>query len=808
MKKVKKWFKNNNWKPHKFQLQTWDALRSGYSGLLNAPTGSGKTYAVLAPFMESSREAKKSSKGIQVIWICPIRALTQEIAISATRMAEDLNLDWDIAIRNGDTSQKERKRIQDQLPQMLITTPESLHLMLSHKNAERYFKHLQGIVVDEWHELLGSKRGVMQELANTVVLSMSPLVRIWGISATVGNLEEAMNTLLSPLPATSKKILIKSKISKKIIVKPILPDEVNELPWSGHLGINLAQSLTSIIDKSKSSLIFTNTRNQAELWYRHLLEVNPDWAGKMALHHGSMDKETRNWVEMALHKGQLKLVVCTSSLDLGVDFRPVETIIQVGGPKGVSRFVQRAGRSGHQPGATSTIYFLPTHSLELIESLALKKAIEEGFTEQRKPLERCFDVLVQFMVTRAVSDGFKSEELFQNISKTNAFKDISMDEWNWCLRFIQFGGDSLKAYDDFKRVELIDGKYRVVSRGMAMRHRLNIGVIVNDSMMQVKYASGRRVGAIEEWFISKLNIGDHFWFNGRNLKVKNIRDMEVVVKPSKSKEGKVPSWMGGRLPLSSGLSFYLRNVLCNFSHSEFEHHPEYKTLKQVLDLQQEISHLPRQKELLIEQMESKEGFHIFVYPFEGRFVHEAIASLLAYRISLLQPLSLSMAYNDYGFELISDTPIPIEDALEQNFFTTEYLYDDLLKSINASEMGARRFRDIAAISGLIFQGFPGKMKKTRHLQASSKLFYEVFEDMEPENLLLKQSLDEVLNLSLEYDRLYETLDRLNDYYFILKPIVKPSPFSFPIMVDRLRERLSSESLEHRIEKMQRNTFRS
>lgn len=799
---IHNWFDSKNWNPHDFQKETWNAISQGKSGLLNAPTGSGKTYAVLAPFMEQA--LKNKDKGIQLLWICPIRALTQEISIASRRMAEGIGLEWDIAIRNGDTSQKERARIQKELPEMLITTPESLHLLLSHKNASRYFKHLKGIVVDEWHELIGSKRGVLQELANSRLLNYAPEVSIWGISATIGNLEEARDNLLFPIKKESDTdlVLIRSDIKKEIKVIPVIPEEADELPWSGHLGIKLAKQIVPVIEGSSSTLIFTNTRNQAEMWYRELLEIHPEWAGNMALHHGSMDKKTRGWVENALHEGDLKLVVCTSSLDLGVDFRPVETIIQIGGPKGVSRFIQRAGRSGHQPGALSTIYFLPTHSLELIESLALKTAIRSKFLESRNPMTRSFDVLVQYLMTLAIGEGFDAENVLKQIKNTWAFNEITEEEWSWCLSFIRYGGDALKAYDDFRRAEVIDGIYKITSRKQAMRHRMNIGVIVNDSVMHVKYVSGKKIGTIEEWFVSKLKVGDKFWFSGRNLEVKSIKDMEVRVRSTKSKEGKVPAWMGGRLPLSSKMSHLFRGELTFFQQKPKEQEPEYNVLSQVLNQQKVKSFLPNEKELLIETLISREGHHVFVYPFEGRFVHEAIASLLAYRISLLTPLSVSMAFNDYGFELLSDQPIPVEDAIEQNFFTTDFLYDDLLSSINAAEMGSRRFRDIAAISGLVFQGFPGKMKKTRHLQASSKLFYEVFEDVDPNNLLLKQSLEEVLEYQLEYPRLHDTLERIQNQEIVLKAIEKPTPFSFPIMVDRLRERLSSEKLEDRIKKMQ------
>ena len=793
---AERWFASKGWKVFPFQASAWKHYQDGFNGIVNAPTGSGKTYSLLLPILHSIEKGK----GLQAIWITPIRALSKEILQSTERAAEGLGVEVKVAIRTGDTSTKDKTRLKKSPPDILITTPETIHLLLAQKGYANYFKNVKAIVMDEWHELLGSKRGVQIELALSRLKTISPALRIWGISATIGNMEESLQVLLGDWYNTRQHTIIKSGIKKKYIVKSIFPDELETLPWTGHLGIRLMDKVIPILLKSESTLIFLNTRGQAEVWYQKLLEHSPDFAGVVAIHHGSMSRETRHWVEDALYDGRLKVVICTSSLDLGVDFRPVDTIIQVGGPKGVSRFMQRAGRSGHQPGATSTIYFLPTHSLELIEAAALREAVEKELTESRLLFIRSFDVLIQYLVTLAVSDGFRPTEIFEEIRGTFCYSSISEEEWNWCLSFIVTGGNSLNNYDEFHKVVAEDGVYKVISRKVAMRHRLSMGTIVSDAMLKVKLQRGAYLGNIEEYFVAKLNPGDNFWFSGRSLELIRIKEMTVQVRKSNKQTGPIPSWMGGRMPLSSQMSKMLRKKL-NEAVLKTSQDEEILFLEPLIQQQQESSIVPKEDQFLIEKYESKDGYHVLMYPFEGRFVHEGIGALIAYRISLLQPISFSIAMNDYGFELLSDQPIPIQDAIDSSIFSTDHLMDDILASINSVEMAKRRFRDIASISGLIFQGYPHKQKKDRHLQASSQLFFSVFQDYEKDNLLLRQSFDEVMDFQLEEVRMREALNRINSQEIVVTNPGKFTPFAFPIIVDRLREKLSSESLQDRIKKM-------
>lgn len=797
----REWFKKLGWTPFQFQVDAWQAYQNGKSGLVNAPTGSGKTYSLLVPILlESKNDPAPKSKGPRAIWITPIRALGKEIELSANEAIEGMEIPWKVGVRSGDTSTRERAKQKETPPQFLITTPESLHLLLSQKGYPEYFKNLKSIVIDEWHELIGSKRGVLVELALSRLKVIAPGLKVWGISATIGNMDQAVEVLMGNTFASDEIEIIKASIEKKIEIISIFPDEVEKMPWAGHLGIQLLEKIIPIINQSSSTLIFTNTRSFAEIWYQKLLAKAPELSGVLAMHHGSISAKIRTWVEDQLHSGKLKAVVCTSSLDLGVDFRPVETIIQVGSPKGVARFLQRAGRSGHQPGATSKIYFLPTNSLELTEAAGLREAMKQKIVEDRIPYIRSFDVLIQYLITLAVSDGFFAATIYEEVKSTFSFSSITEEEWIWCLNFIATGGAALTAYDEYRKVISQNGFYQVENKQIAYKHRLSIGTIVGDTLMHIKYTSGKYLGTIEEYFISRLHVGDVFWFAGKSLELVRIKEMEAHVRPSKKKSGKVPSWQGGRMPLSSQLSEMIR-LKIDEAATKSETDDEMRFLRPLMELQRSRSHLPTQTEFLIEYFQSSEGYHVVMYPFEGRNVHEGMGALVAYRISKIKPITFSIAMNDYGFELLSDQPIPIEEAVEINVLGNEGLSTDILASINSTEMARRKFRDIAAIAGLVFKGMPGKKVKEKHLQSSSQLFFNVFHEYESDNLLLLQSYEEVMDFQLEEARLLSALARIEKQKIIITHPEKPTPFSFPIIVDRTREKLTSEKIEDRIKKM-------
>ena len=839
---IRAWMETQGRQPFAFQEETWQHILDQGSGLVNAPTGCGKTFSVflgvLIDFINRHPDDYRTRGGnaLQLLWVSPLRALAKDIGRAMEEVIAGLGMRWQVGTRNGDTEMSERQKQKRRMPEVLIITPESLHLLLAQKGYAEVFAQLKVIAVDEWHELLGSKRGVQVELALSRIMGVKKgACSIIGISATIGNLEQAKEVLLASLGAAAGApmlggtegreghaaagFIVRALLDKPIRVESILPDEIEKYPWAGHLGLKLIHKVIPILEKSRTTLIFINTRGMSETWYQSLLTVSPDLAGVIALHHGSIDMALRNWVEEALHEGKLKAVVCTASLDLGVDFRPVETVIQVGSPKGVARFLQRAGRSGHQPGQVSTIYFLPTHSLELVEAAALKAAMQEGLIESREPMLLCYDVLIQYLGTLAIGDGFRPEEIFGELQHTYCYSEMTEDEWREILHFITEGGSALQQYDEFRKVEVMeDGLYKINSRRVAMRHRLHIGTIVSDAMLKVRFTSGGYVGVIEEYFISRLEPGDVFTLAGRNLEFVMIKDMTALVRKSTAKKARVPSWNGGRMPLSANLGMMLRRKLDEASEmvatgadggtggrvsgGAAATDVELRVLQPLFELQAALSYMPRENELLIEQIETKDGWHLFVYPFEGRLVHEAMAALLAYRISRTTPISFSFAMNDYGFELLSDQPIPVDDTNVYELFSPEDLTADIQRSVNSAEMARRKFRDIAVIGGLIFQGFPGEHTKARHLQSSASLLFNVFSEYDPHNLLIRQAYNEVMDQQMEERRLRNMLERIRQSNIVLRWPGKLTPFCFPLKVDSMREDLSSEKLEDRVRRMQ------
>lgn len=811
---ITQWLDTHQRKAFPFQLQTWQSIAHAKSGLVNAPTGFGKTYSVflgvLIHFINQHPHTYRtqSKNGLQLLWITPLRALAKDIGRAMEEVLTELEIPWKISIRNGDTSASERLKQKNNMPEILIITPESLHLLFAQKNNSSLFNTLGCIAVDEWHELMGTKRGVQTELAISHLVQLKekanlPKPLLWGISATIGNLDQAMQVLTFSLGENKECEIIKASIHKKIELDSIIPGSMEQYPWAGHLGLHLADALLPILNTHTTTLLFINTRGMSERWYQHLISISPDLAGAIALHHGSLEPGIRIWVEEALHRGTLSAVVCTASLDLGVDFRPVEMVIQVGSPKGVARFLQRAGRSGHQPGETSKIIFLPTHSLELLEAAALKEAIATHFIESREPLQLCYDVLIQFLGTLAVGDGFYKEEVYQEITHTHCFATLMYENFLQILHFITQGGKALQQYDDFKKVEIIDERYKITNRRIAMRHRLHIGTIVSDAMLKVKLISGSYMGVIEEWFISRLNPGDVFTLAGRNLEFIRIKDMTVQVRKSNAAKSIVPSWNGGRMPLSANLGFMLRKKLNDAAEKKYNKNAkELTALEPLFDLQKKLSHVPLQDELLIEHIYTKDGYHLFVYPFEGRLVHEAMAALLAFRLSQITPISFSIAMNDYGFELLSDQPIPLNDTNVYELFSEKNLLYDIQRSVNASEMARRKFRDIAVIGGLVFKGMPGEHTKQKHLQSSASLLFNVFQEYDPHNVLLRQAYNEVMEQQMDEPRLRNMLKRIQHGKIIIRFPDQLTPFCFPIKVDSMREHISSEKLEDRILKMQ------
>jgi ATP-dependent Lhr-like helicase len=794
------WFAAQGWSPFPFQEEVWTAFAAGASGLVHAPTGMGKTYAAwIPPLVHGPAGAPDAPPPLTVLWITPLRALAADTGLALARAAAALQPHWSVDVRTGDTAPSARARQGRRLPTALVTTPESLTLFLARADWRERFAHLAAVIVDEWHELLSSKRGVQVELALARLRGPRPGLRVWGLSATLANLDQAL-VCLTGVRAEAGRV-IKGLDAKSIEIATARPATIDRFPWAGHIGIKMLPEVIRAIDGARSTLVFTNVRSATEIWYQAILAARPDWAGRIALHHGSLEREVRDWVEDGLRRNALKAVVCTSSLDLGVDFTPVDQVLQIGSPKGVARLLQRAGRSGHQPGAVSRVTIVPTQALELVEAAAAREAAAERRLEPRLPLVAPLDALVQHLVTAALGGGFAPADLLAEIRGTHAYATISDTQWQWALDFVVHGGASLNAYPEYRRVVVgDDGIAHVPDASIARRHRAAIGTIVSDASIAVQFRNGRRLGHVEESFVARLAAGDCFVFAGRVLEFVRVREMTAWVKPAASNKAIVPRWAGSKMALSTLLAERTRMLIAQARHGIYAS-PELRLVQPLLELQKRWSALPDEREWLIERIATRDGHYLFFYPFEGRLAHLGLATLFSYRLSRDVGRTFSLMVNDYGFGLLSPTPLGLSLGDLGRLLAAPNVEADMLAGLNAAEMGRRQFRELARVAGLVFQGYPGQAPSTRQLQASSGLLYDVFAQYDPDNLLLVQAVREVLERQLEAPRLAAALARLRGSRAILVQPERPTPFAFPLMVEIFREKLTTEALEARVARM-------
>lgn len=796
---VRAWLAARRWRPFPFQLEARYAWDEGRDGLIHSPTGTGKTLAAILGPACAALEGDDAGGALRVLWITPMRALARDTEGALGAFLHGIGLPWTVERRTGDTGTAARARQRRRLPEVLVTTPESLALLLSYGDTAERLVQAGTVVADEWHELLGSKRGVLLELGLARLRRRRPDLRIWGLSATLGNLEEAGAVLVGP--DRPPPVRIRGDAEKIVRVDSILPDAVERFSWGGHLGLGSLKGVVRALEDAGTTLLFTNTRFQAEAWFEALTRARPDWLGRIALHHGSLDREVRDRVEALLAEGELRCVVATSSLDLGVDFEPVEQVIQVGTPKGVARLLQRAGRSGHRPGAVSRVRCAPTHALDLLEYAAARHAIARGELEARRPLTGCLDVLAQHVVSLALAGPEPADALAREVRTAHAFSDLDDVRWRWVLDFVTRGGPALHAYEDYRRVVLRDGVLRKGPEKLARRHRMSIGTIASDGHLAVRWQNGGALGHVEEAFVARLRPGDCFTFGGRRLELVRVRDMAAWVRPAPPGRTLIPRWAGGRMPLSNALSASALGLLEAVHEGRAPEDPELGELAPLLAVQGAWSELPRRGVLVVEQLRTREGHHLFCYPFAGRLVHEGLASLLAWRLARRAPATFSLSANDHGLELVSATPFPLDEGTLRALLTTEDLLRDVLACINGAELARRRFREIARIAGLVFPGFPGAGKNARQLQTSSGLVYDVLREHDPDNALVAQALTEVLGAQLELDRLRRTLESLAVQRIVLTRPPRLTPFAFPLWVDRIEHRLSTEDWGARVERM-------
>ncbi|MES3037818.1 MAG: DEAD/DEAH box helicase, partial [Bdellovibrionota bacterium] len=524
LKPIMDWFDRNGWKPFPFQIETWENYLNGNSGLVQVPTGSGKTYAgYLGPLAELIAQP---SKGLQILYVTPLRALARDITNSLWEPHKEMGLPFKVENRTGDLSSSRKKTQMKNPPETLVITPESLEVLLSYPDSKEIFKNLRCLIVDEWHELLGQKRGSLLELSIARLKIFQPNLKTWALTATIKNAQLAAQIVTQ----SESPLVIQSNMDRPIDVEVLLPASVDRFPWAGHMGLSMSKILADKLDPEVSTLIFTNTRNQAEKWYETLSLLKPEWEHILALHHSSLDKEDREIIEEGLKDGEIKIVVCTSSLDLGVDFQPVEKVVQIGSPKGIARFIQRAGRSAHAPGKRSKVLFVPTHALEIFEINALRKAMAEKDVEERRPRIEPFDVLIQHSMTCALAFPIDPEKFYAEVKSTWAFKNLSRLDFDRCLNFAATGGKSLTAYPQFQRLRKNEDGLLEPNHSLTTRlHRLNIGTITSESQISVVYMSSKkRLGLIEEHFAGKLKAGDVFQFAGKTLQFIRLQDMQAL----------------------------------------------------------------------------------------------------------------------------------------------------------------------------------------------------------------------------------------------------------------------------------------
>jgi ATP-dependent Lhr-like helicase len=797
------WFAAQGWKPLPHQVQTWEAIAKQENGLLELPTGSGKTYAVLFGFLPQLGDGRR---GLRLLYVSPLKALARDVEHALHKPCVDLGLHLRVETRTGDTTAKLKRQQKTLLPEILITTPESLALILTQDNAAALFGELRGIIIDEWHELLTSKRGSLLELSLSRVRNLCPKAQTWALSATLPNHEEAA---LAACGMGSQPQLITGLPPRTIQIQTLLPGSEDRLPGAGHIGLRMLPEVANYLDPAFSTLIFTNTRSQAERWHEGLLMIRPEWEDRTALHHGSLDPQTREQVERGVKEGSIRFVVCTSSLDLGVDFPEVDRVVQIGSPKSISRLIQRAGRSAHAPGKDSELLLVPTHNLELLEFAACRRALDAGFIEPRKPREQPLDVLVQHVVSCAMGGGFQADALYDEVRRAYGFRALSREDFEWVLRFVVEGGDVLKAYPQYCRVVLEDGNFVVKDRGIMQKHRQNIGTILSDSSMIVKM--GRRsLGSIEEGFAARLRKGDRFLYAGRWMEVVSIADLTIYTRLSKKAgDGLIPSWFGQRLPWSPLLSGFMREVVDQLaSADDIAQDPELKALSAVRETQRTISSWPQSRELLAEIAISREGQHFFLFPFEGQAVHESLGMLLVYRMSRLLSASFSLASNDYGLEIVSSIPVNWERDLAQGLLTPENMYQDLEAALNHTELARRKFRGIARVAGLVHQNLPGRRHSQRQLQSSSGLLFDVLRRFDPGNLLVHQAEAEVMEEQFNCLGLHNFLEKMQVTPLRFQETPSFSPLAFPLYMERVSAQISSEQLAERIERIKNSWTQS
>lgn len=773
------WFDGRGWRPRSHQLRMLELAEAGRNTLLIAPTGGGKTLAGFLPsLVDLERQARP---GLHTLYISPLKALTYDIARNLEAPVADMGLDLTLETRTGDTPQSKRARQRHTPPNILLTTPEQLALMLASRDTLKIFERLHTLVVDELHAFADSKRGDLLALGLARLASIAPQHRRVGLSATVAD-PERLSRFIGL--AGSEAEIVRGAPGPKPAVD-ILRAE-GRIPWSGHSARHTIPEIYDTIKASRTVLIFVNTRSQAEIIFQELWRVNDD-ALPIALHHGSLDVERRRKVETAMARGELRAVVCTSTLDLGIDWGDVDLVVQIGAPKGAARTLQRIGRANHRLDEPSRAMFAPANRFEEMECLAALEALDLGEVDGPPGRAVGLDVLAQHILGIACGAPFDADEVYLEITRTEPYGGLTRETFDRVLDFVATGGYALKRYERYNRLKRTgDGRWRVANPRIAQQYRLNVGTIVEAPMLKVRLRGGRQLGEVEEYFIEQLSPGDTFVFAGEVLRFQSVQETTAFVTRAPGEEASVPSYMGGKFPLSTFLAAKVRRIL-----AEPQKHPGLsdQTLEW-LRIQKWRSILPKPDELLVETFPRGSKYYMVAYPFEGRLAHQTLGMLLTRRMERAGLRPLGFVASDYAMAVWSLRPPKDIDTL----FHKDLLGDDLEDWLDQSILMKRTFRNVSTIAGLIERRFPGQEKSGRQMTISSDLIYDVLREHEPDHVLLQATWTDAATGLLDVRRLSDMLVRIEGRITVQR-LDRVSPLAVPVMLEIGKEPVYGAAME-------------
>ena len=793
---IENWLKKNNWHFYDHQLETLSKSLQGYDVLLVAPTGGGKTLAGFLPSLEDLINKKNPKNQLHTLYISPLKALTVDVHRNLSAPISDQKLDIKVETRTGDTSSYKKVRQKQEPPHMLMTTPESLALLLASPDANDYFKFLKFLIIDEIHSLVNSKRGDLLSLNLSRLDTIVPNYRKIGLSATVKN----TNPVLSFLSKNKKSITL--NVEEKSFPNIEILKTDNRVPWSGHMAGYAIKEIYKKIQNSTMSIVFVNTRAQAELIFNKLWHEN-EINLKIAVHHGSLEKEIRRKVENMMSLGQLDCVVATSSLDLGIDWGNVNLVIQIGSPKGIARFLQRIGRSNHRLNEPSKAILVPSNRFEYLECVSAISSIKEKILDETKEKEGSLDVLAQHILGVACSKPFEVNELFVEIKNSWPYRNLQMGKFLEVLEFVKNGGYSLKNYDQYSKIGLNkQNLYTIKNKNIRNKYRLNVGTIVESYMLKVKLGN-RTLGQVEEWFIEGLNQGDTFLFGGRVLEYQYLSNNNVIVRTTKDQQPKIPSYAGGRLPLSSELSFQVRSLISK--EKNWKNLPSQ--ISEWLKLQLKFSNIPSPEELLVEtfprQIKNKKRYFLICYSFEGRNANQTLGFLISKRMQRMGYKPIGFVATEYALAIWSMNMVEDINIL----LSDDIMLDDLYEWLEETPLLKKNFRDAAIISGLIERIIPGQKKTGKQIMFNSDLIFDVLKKHEPNHLLLQVARQDSYRGLIDLDRLSEFLKRIKKN-IILKKLNQISPLAIPLILEINRQTIDkSEVNEYFLQELEQQMTR-